>query len=180
MIWPRRFFPKLRPSGDLRSACQRGHAAPATISKSKKRSKLISVTHWLCGSPKAWISRLENNFGCLGELVNSIGSHFYLTPLLMRPLLTGVEMAGFTHRPGFKIKFFQIFYFPQNFTLYLLFYPVFSLQNPAVPGLQYPDFTPISAVVPAFTGYFSLKIFLDHHCSSPPCCKAPIRAYFNL
>ena len=130
---------------------------------------------------KAGISRLENNFGCLGELVNSIGSHFYLTPLLMRPLLKGVEMAGFAHRPGFKIKFFQIFYFPQNFTLYLIFYPVFSLQNPAVPGLQHPDFTPISAVVPAFAGYFSLKIFFDHHCSSPPCCKAPIiRAYFNL
>ena len=97
---------------------------------------------------KAEISRLENNFGCLGELVNGLCSNCYLTPLLMRPLLTGVKMAGFTHRPGFEIKIFQIFYFPQNFTLYLLFYPVFSLQNPAVPGcstqilppfrLQYP------------------------------------------
>ena len=36
---------------------------------------------------KAEISRLENNFGCLGELVNGLGSHCYLTPLLMRPLL---------------------------------------------------------------------------------------------
>jgi hypothetical protein len=84
--------------------------------------------------------------------------------LLMKPLLTGVEMAGFTHRPGFEIKIFQIFYFPQNFTLYLLFYPVFSAR------LQYLDFTPISAAVPAFTGYFLLKIFLDHRCSSSPCC----------
>ena len=87
----------------------------------------------------------------LGKLVNSLGSNCYLTPLLMRPLLTGVEMAGFAHRPGFEIKIFQKQYFPQNFTLYLLFYPVFSLQNPAVPGcsnrLQYPDFTSISAVV---------------------------------
>jgi hypothetical protein len=98
----------------------------------------------------------------------------------MRPLLTGVKMAGFTHRPGFEIKIFQIFYFPQNFTLYLLFYPVFSLQNPAVPGCStQPDFTPISALVPAFTGYFSLKIFLGHDCSSFR-CKAPMRAYFNL
>jgi hypothetical protein len=31
---------------------------------------------------KAEISRLENNFGCLGELLNSLGSHCYLTPLL--------------------------------------------------------------------------------------------------
>ena len=54
---------------------------------------------------EAGISRLENNFGCLGKLVNSLGSHFYLTLLLMRPLLTGVEMAGFTHRPGFEIEF---------------------------------------------------------------------------
>ena len=115
---------------------------------------------------KAEISRLENIFGCLGELVNSLGSHCYLTPLLMRPLLIGVEMAGFTHRrPGFEIKIFQIFYFPQNFTLYLLFYPVFSLQKPCSARLQYPDFTPIPAAVPAFTGYFSLKIFLGHRSS---------------
>jgi hypothetical protein len=71
----------------------------------------------------------------------------------MRPLLKGVEIAGFAPRPGFTIKPFQIFYFPQNFTLHLLFCPVFSLQNPAVPGLQCPDFTPISAVAPAFTGW---------------------------
>ena len=82
----------------------------------------------------AEISRLENNFVCLGKLVNNLGSHCYLTPLLMMPFLTGVKMAGFTHRPGFKIKIFQIFYFPQNFTLYFLFYPVFSLKKPAVPG----------------------------------------------
>jgi hypothetical protein len=83
---------------------------------------------------KAEISRLENNFGCLGKLVYSLGSNCYLTPLLMMPLLTGVKMAGFTHRLGFEIKISQIFYFPQNFTLYLIFYPVFSLKNPAVPG----------------------------------------------
>jgi hypothetical protein len=35
---------------------------------------------------KAEISRLENNFGCLGKLVNSPGSNCYLTPLLMMPL----------------------------------------------------------------------------------------------
>jgi hypothetical protein len=92
----------------------------------------------------------------------------------MRPLLKGVEIAGFTHRPGFTIKPFQIFYFPQNFTLYLLFNPAFGLQNPVAPGLQHPDFTPISAVAPAFAGYFSLKIFLGHHhFGSSPCCKAP-------
>jgi hypothetical protein len=85
---------------------------------------------------KAEISRRENNFGCLGlgKLVNSPGPNCYLIPLLMRPLLAGVKMAGFTHRPGFEIKIFQIIYFPQNSTLYLLFYPVFSFQNPAVPG----------------------------------------------
>ena len=84
---------------------------------------------------EAEISRLENNFGCLGKLVNSLGSNCYLTPLLMRPLLTGVKMAGFTHRPGFEINIFQIFYFPQtNFTLHLIFCPVFSLQNPVVSG----------------------------------------------
>jgi len=57
----------------------------------------------------------------------------------MMPFLTGVKMAGFTHRPGFKIKIFQIFYFPQNFTLYLIFtrYSVFK-------NLQYP------AAVPTF------------------------------
>jgi hypothetical protein len=90
---------------------------------------------------KAEISRLGNIFGCLGELVNSLGSYCYLTPLLMRPLLTGVEIAGFTHRPGFAIKPVQIFYFPQNITLYLLFYyPVLSLQNPAVTRLAVPRF----------------------------------------
>ena len=86
----------------------------------------------------------KNNLVVLGKRP----PHCYFTPLLTRPLLTGVNMAGFTHRPGFEIKIFQIFYFPQNFTLYLLFYPVFSLQTPAVPGcstqilppfrLQYP------------------------------------------
>jgi hypothetical protein len=46
----------------------------------------------------------------------------YFTPLLTRPLLTGVKMAGFTHRPGFEIKIFQ-FQFPHKipFCLYLLF-----------------------------------------------------------
>jgi hypothetical protein len=93
---------------------------------------------------KAGISRLENNFGCLGELVNSLGSHCYLKPLLMRPLLTGVGIAGFTHRPGFTItiKPFQMFYFPQNFTLYLLLYPVFSLQKPCSTRLAVPRFYP--------------------------------------
>jgi hypothetical protein len=52
----------------------------------------------------------------------------------MMPLLTGVKMAGFTHRPGFEIKIFQNKYFPQNVTLFLIFSPVFSLKNPAVPG----------------------------------------------
>jgi hypothetical protein len=53
--------------------------------------------------------------------------------------------------------------------------------KPCSTRLQYPDFTPISAVVPAFTGYFLLKIFwtaiavVSHVVS-----KAPIRAYFNL
>jgi hypothetical protein len=61
---------------------------------------------------KAEISRLENNFGCLGKLVNSLGSNSYLiTPLLVMPLLTGVKMAGLTRRPGFDIKIFQIFIF---------------------------------------------------------------------
>jgi hypothetical protein len=84
---------------------------------------------------EAEIFRLENNFGCLGaKLVNSLGSHCYLTHLLMMPFLTGVKMAGFTHRPGFKIKIFQKQISPQNFTLYLLFYPVFSLQKPVVLG----------------------------------------------
>jgi hypothetical protein len=89
----------------------------------------------------------------------------------MMPLLTGVKMAGFTRGPGFEIKIFQKNYFPQNFTLYLIFYPVFSLQNPAVPGCSTQILPPFRLVVPAFTGYFSLKIFLDHHCSSSPCCK---------
>ena len=100
---------------------------------------------------KAEISRLENNFGCLGKLVNGLPRSKLLFNTLSDEAvvtITGVKMAGFTHRPGFEIKIFQFFYFPQNFTLYLLFYPVFSLQNPAVPGcstqilplfrLQYP------------------------------------------
>ena len=129
---------------------------------------------------KAEISRLENDFGCLGELVNSIGSHFYLTPLLMRPLLKGVEMTGFAHRPGFTIKFFQIFISHKILPCIFFFTRYSVFKNPAVPGLQYPDFTPISAVAPAFAGYFLLKMLLDHHCSSSPCCKAPTMAYFNL
>jgi hypothetical protein len=62
---------------------------------------------------KAEISRLENNFGCLGKLANNLGlgSNCYLTPLLMMPLLTGVKMAGFARGPGFEIKIFQILYF---------------------------------------------------------------------
>jgi hypothetical protein len=59
---------------------------------------------------KAEIPRLENNSGCLGELVNSLGSHcYYLTPLLMRPLLKGVEIAGFT-LPNFlfSTKFYPV------------------------------------------------------------------------
>jgi hypothetical protein len=55
--------------------------------------------------------------------------HCYFTPLLTRPLLvpllTGVSMAGFTHRPGFEIKIFQnIFYkkFPYRKPIYLLFF----------------------------------------------------------
>jgi hypothetical protein len=34
---------------------------------------------------KTAISRLENNFRCLGKPVNSLGSNCYLTPLLMMP-----------------------------------------------------------------------------------------------
>jgi hypothetical protein len=76
------------------------------------------------------------------------------------PLLTGVKMTGFTHRPGFEINIFQIFYFPQtNFTLHLIFLPGIRPLKPCSTRLQYPDFTPISAVVPAFTGYFHLKYF---------------------
>ena len=119
---------------------------------------------------KAEISRLENNFGCLGELVNGLCSNCYLTPLLMRPLLTGVKMAGFTHRPGFEIKIFQIFYFFTKFYPVFAFLPGIQSSKPCSTRLQYPDFTPISAAVPAFTGYFLLKIFLYHRCSSSPCC----------
>jgi hypothetical protein len=75
-------------------------------------------------SAKAEISRLENNLGCLGKLVNSLDSNCCLKSLLMMPFLKGV----------LKIKIFQMFCFAQNVTLYLLFYPVFSLQNPVVPG----------------------------------------------
>jgi hypothetical protein len=111
---------------------------------------------------KAEVSRLDNNFWCFVEPVNCTGTgpNFYFVPSLMRPLLTGVKMAGFTNRPGFEIKTFQKIYFPQNFTPYFIFYPAFSLQNPAVPGCRHPDFGTISAAAPAFTGYFSLEIFL--------------------
>jgi hypothetical protein len=54
----------------------------------------------------------------------------YFTPLLMRPLLTRVNIAGFTHRPGFEIKIFQHFFFSQKFSLYLLFYPVSTSLKP--------------------------------------------------
>jgi hypothetical protein len=104
--------------------------------------------------------RLENIFwGCLGKLANSLLSKSYLTPLLMRPLLTGVEMAGFTHRPGFEIKIFQIFCFPQNVTLYLLFYPVLSLHNPAVPGCSTQILPPFRLKYPPLLAIFYLKYF---------------------
>ena len=66
----------------------------------------------------AEILGLENNFGCLGKPVNSLGSNCsHLTPLLMMPLSTGVKMAGFAHGPGFEIKAFQISPPTQNFAL---------------------------------------------------------------
>jgi hypothetical protein len=52
----------------------------------------------------------KNNFVVLGKR----SPHCYFTPLLTRPLLTGVNMAGFTHRPGFEIKIFKHFYFSQK------------------------------------------------------------------
>ena len=88
---------------------------------------------------EAEISRLENNFVCLGKLVNDLGSHCYLTPLLMMPFLTGVKMAGFTHRPGFKIKIFQFFYFPQNFTPAVF---AFLPGTQSSKNLQYPAAAP--------------------------------------
>ena len=87
---------------------------------------------------KAEISRLENNFGCLRELVNGLCSNCYLTPLLMRPLLTGVEMAGFTHRPGFEIKIFhKILPCICFFTRYSV---LKTLQCPAAVPRFYPHF----------------------------------------
>jgi hypothetical protein len=51
---------------------------------------------------KTEISRLENHFGHAGKPVNNgICSNCCFTLLLMRPLLTGAQMAGFTHRPIF-------------------------------------------------------------------------------
>jgi hypothetical protein len=68
----------------------------------------------------------KNNLVVLGKQP----PHCYFIPLLTRPLLTGVNMAGFTHRPGFEIKIFQNFYFPQKISLYLLFYPVIASLKP--------------------------------------------------
>ena len=98
---------------------------------------------------KAEISRLENNFGCLGELVNGLCSNCYLTPLLMMLLLTGV-MIKWPDLPIDRVLKSKSSKnnFPQNFTLYLLFYPVFSLQKPCSTRLQCPDFTPISSFRP--------------------------------
>jgi hypothetical protein len=128
----------------------------------------------------AEISRLENNFGCLGKPVNSLDSNCYLTPLLMMPLLTGVKMAGFTHRPGFEIKIFQIPP-PHKILPCICFFTRHSvfktLQHPAAAPRFYPHFGCSSA---RLHWLFFTKIFLDHHCSSSPCCKAPIKAHFNL
>jgi hypothetical protein len=42
-----------------------------------------------------------------------------------------LEMRGPpSHRPGFETKIFQFFYFPQNYPLYLLFYPVIASLKP--------------------------------------------------
>jgi len=68
----------------------------------------------------------KNNLVVLGKRP----PHCYFTPLLTRPLLTGVNMAGFTHRPGFEIKIFQKNYFSQKIPLYLLFYPVIASLKP--------------------------------------------------
>jgi hypothetical protein len=111
---------------------------------------------------KAEISRLENNFGCLGKPVNSLGSNCYLTPLLMMPLLTGVKMARFTRsldrvlksKPSKKNSGVQS-------------------PKPCSAWLQHPDFTAISAVVPAFTGYFSLKMFWTTILVAPHVVRPP-------
>ena len=107
----------------------------------------------------------KNNLVVLGKRP----PYCYFTPLLTRPLLTGVNMAGFTHRPGFEIKIFQKTNFTKNSPVFA-FLPGIQSSKPCSTRLQYPDFTPISAAVPAFTGYFLLKIFLDHRFSSSPCC----------
>jgi hypothetical protein len=90
---------------------------------------------------------------------------------MMRPLLTGVEMAGFTHRPGFEIKNLPNFLFPTKFYPLFAFLPGVQSSKPCSARLQQqPDFTPVSAAAaPAFAGDFPLKIFFDHHCSSSPC-----------
>jgi hypothetical protein len=93
---------------------------------------------------KAKASRLENNFGCLGKLVNSLGSNCYLTPLLKMPLLTGVKMAGFTHRPGFEIKIFQKKIFSTKC------YPLFDL----LPGVLSSKTLQCPAAVPRFYPHF--------------------------
>jgi hypothetical protein len=69
-------------------------------------------------------------------------------------MLTGVKMAGFAHRLGFEIKIFQIFYLPQNFTLHLIFYPVFSLKNPAVPGCSAQILPPFRLQCPPLLAIF--------------------------
>jgi hypothetical protein len=102
-------------------------------------------------------SRLENSFGCLGKPVNGLGPNCYLTPPQAIPLLVGVNTTGFAHRPGFEIKNLP------NFLSSTKFYAAFSF----LPGgcsvfktlqcrVQCPDCIPISAIAPAFAGYFLL------------------------
>jgi hypothetical protein len=84
----------------------------------------------------------KNNLVALGKL----SPHSYFTPLLTRPLLTGVNMARFTHRPGFEIKIFQKNYFPQKIPLHLLFYPVigYRLFKAVAPPCSAPFVVPMS------------------------------------
>jgi hypothetical protein len=76
----------------------------------------------------------KNNLMVLGKR----SPHSYFTPLLTRPLLRGVNMAGFTHRPGFEIKIFQKKYFPQKIPLHLLFNPVIASLKPQCPPVVPP------------------------------------------
>jgi hypothetical protein len=61
------------------------------------------------------------------------------------------------------------FLFSTKFHHVFAFLPGIQSSKPCSARLQYPDFTPISAVAPAFAGYFLLKIFFG-----PPFKQSPM------